>query len=515
MSTELEQKEKQLEELQRSFNEYVESSKELEVELETALEDAVNKIEAADVREANSSVQMRELSNRIQELMQENSELLVKSKTNGKINGVSSGGSSNVDELNARIRKMEIENETLNNQVREMEATEEDLRHSLQSLEEDVIFLKTDVEAAVASRAELEIAMNAEVSVLQQKLASSESERRKLNDDIKAMTEKLMKDRNSGNDPADDRVQMLLFKQDADISFIKNTLDALEKENSLEAHRHHEHHSSQESPALRKALEDLRMRLEFTLTENATLTEQVTHYSQRVELHEQLLEEHRSHHSETVDKMQQQHQEELDELRRALQQQQKGRLSIAEAAAVTATAAELAEFKERCGKQDAEIEFLNARLQELEQAKEQLEQANEDLARFRMQLSEERDQALADKEELEGANEDLAKANEMLEAEREELVRSKDQLEQLNEGLESERDELEQAVKALKASPPAAAAAPPAAGVGSYVSNTDISSYSQTSIAIDSTTTTYISVGQVISSEDMELMKTALLRMVH
>ena len=146
----MERKQQQHDDLQKSFNDYLESSKELENELETALEEAVEKIDKISEREA--AAEKKELQNRVDELTRDNTKLLVQAKTT---NGKSTGS----EELTLKIRKLENENESLSNQVRILQATKEDLQHKVQSLEEDVVFLKTDVEAATLSRDELEAEM--------------------------------------------------------------------------------------------------------------------------------------------------------------------------------------------------------------------------------------------------------------------------------------------------------------------------------------------------------------------
>lgn len=162
MEAELLKKTQDLENLQRSFDEYVDSSKELEVELEKALADADNKLKESETK--RSAVEQKyktakenlERANKTSQDAQNECEKLREKLTS-------------VEELK---RKLENDNEDLNNQVRILQASEEDLRNKLVNAEEEVIFFKTDLEEMKTQRRELEVGLLDEIGSLKSQLAS-------------------------------------------------------------------------------------------------------------------------------------------------------------------------------------------------------------------------------------------------------------------------------------------------------------------------------------------------------
>jgi chromosome segregation ATPase len=468
-SSELEEKQRQLDDLQRSFNEYVESSKELESELETALEDAAEKIDRAAEREAAAQRKAEELQAKVDELTRS---LNNKSRDNGK-------GIDN-EELLIKQRRLENENEDLQNQVRVLEASVEDLNHRLQGLEEDTIFLKTDIEAITLARDELEVEMNDTVDALQQKLDISESDRRKLSADIAAMTKKMMDDP-AAHDPNDDKVQMLLFKQDKDIDFIKSTLDALAVENN-EAHRHghHDHHS----PMWHEKVEELRAKLHEAEQDKHNLSEEV------FELKKQL--ERQMHAAENFYKR-----EHFEELEQAFHESEHERAQLLE---------ELAENEQKLAAATAALAEARATHQpeevvtQLEKKLQAAENAADELAA----------QVATLQKHLEAVIPEAQVADEL----RDLSAQQRHELEQLSaklRELEAAKHDLEQELdQALKDG-----AGPKFQSVGSYVSNVSISSATHSSvIEISSISTTHVTVTEVINSGDIELMKAELIRLV-
>lgn len=369
---ELEQKQKALDDLQKSFNEYVESSKELEEQLESALEEAAEKIDLGAEREAAAEKRASDLQLKVDELTKS---LAAKPKERGN---EYSNGSLDGDGAQLKIRRLENENEDLNNQVRVLEATVDDLHHRVQGLEEDTIFLKTDIESVTLSRDEIEAELRQEMDSLAKKLSTSESERRKLSDDIAAMTNKLMKDANGHHDPADDRVQMLLFKQDKDISFIKHTLDALAEENS-EAHKHNHHHHDTHSAQWHEKVEELRTRLRETDLEKQALDEQ--NHALRQQLEDFAHGTERNHEQLSHGIVQLGHENEQIGLENEQLGQENAQLAHEndllkqEVDALTQETAELDDLRQQAARQQSDIEVLNEQLRELEAAKQDLELA--------------------------------------------------------------------------------------------------------------------------------------------
>jgi chromosome segregation ATPase len=482
-SAELEEKQRQLDDLQRSFNEYVESSKELESELETALEEAAEKIDRAAEREAASQRKTEELQAKVDELTRS---LNNKPRDNGK--------QTDNEDLLIKHRRLENENEDLQNQVRILEASVEDLNHRVQGLEEDAIFLKTDIEAITLSRDELEAEMNDTVDALQQKLDISENDRRKLSADIAAMTKKMLDDP-AAHDPNDDKVQMLLFKQDKDIDFIKSTLDALAVENN-EAHRHghHDHHS----PQWHERVEELRTKLREAEQEKHELSEEVFELKKQLERQMHAAENfYKREHFEELERAFHESEHEraqlLEELSESEQKLNAATEALSEMHANQQPQEDIAELKKKLQAAENAADELAAQVATLQQHLEALipeAQVADELRDVSAHLRHELEQQGAKLRELEAAKHDLEGANQDLEA-------AKRDLEQ----------ELDQALKD--------GAGPKFHSVGSYISNVNISSATHTSvIEISSISTTHVTVTEVINSGDIELMKAELIRLV-
>jgi chromosome segregation ATPase len=262
---ELQRKQQQLDELQQSFDELqqlVESSKELEAELETALEEESAKSQKLAEAEQYANNKAANLQLKVDQLNKD----LQRSSINGQ--------SGDADEQNAKVRRLEIENENLQNQVRVLESTEEDLLHKLQNMEEDVIYLKSDVES-------LQLESGAEGDDLRRRVLLLETEKKALMDEVAGITAAYMAQPDTLDTKKEehDKVQMLLFKQDKDIDFIKSTLNSIAEENWEHDHRH------SDSPALRNAsgrVEELMRKMAILESEHAEMAEQ--HSSMKLEL---------------------------------------------------------------------------------------------------------------------------------------------------------------------------------------------------------------------------------------
>ena len=163
MSAEEKLKEKQaeLEALQKSFDDYIESSKELEGELEEALAKAEARTAEATKKKVEADYKTGELQKRITALMKEASK--VPSHSNSQ-NGKGEG-----------FIQLENENEDLKNRIRVLESTEEDLNHRLHDSEEEVIFLRAEVEEVRDAQHDAEDALQAEVKRLQSELENAKA----------------------------------------------------------------------------------------------------------------------------------------------------------------------------------------------------------------------------------------------------------------------------------------------------------------------------------------------------
>ena len=146
-------KQEELEKLQNTFDDYVRSSSELETEYEEALAQADKKVEAASAALLNESRKIDELQKKIAQL----------NRAAMKVESIKS------DDMIEIIVKLENENEDLTNRIRVLESTEEDLNHRLHDSEEEVIFLRAEVEEGHNARKDLEdliISLRSEVASL-------------------------------------------------------------------------------------------------------------------------------------------------------------------------------------------------------------------------------------------------------------------------------------------------------------------------------------------------------------
>ncbi len=146
---ELKQKLEELASLQQSFDEFVESSKELESELEHELQEAQKRFHELEKKHSDVESKYRQLHESWNQLSKENKAV-----------------QAEVQKLREKVmaseitkRTLENENEELSNQLRILEATEEDLRHKLTEAEEDIVYLKTDIEELKSIKKELEQAI--------------------------------------------------------------------------------------------------------------------------------------------------------------------------------------------------------------------------------------------------------------------------------------------------------------------------------------------------------------------
>jgi chromosome segregation ATPase len=160
MSDELRQKQIECDNVQRSFDEYVESSKELESELEIALEESEAKIAELTKKKVASDERAKDLNDRLGQTSKEFSkcqtDLIIARENEAK-----------ADELK---KLLEVANEDLNNRVRILEATEEDLKHKLSNMEEDIVFLQGDLQGMDNVKIEIEDKMNREITELKKAL---------------------------------------------------------------------------------------------------------------------------------------------------------------------------------------------------------------------------------------------------------------------------------------------------------------------------------------------------------
>lgn len=204
----LKEKENQYNELQTSYNEYVESSAALEQELQKTLDETSSKLANITDKEKSAKKIITELEKKVAFLKTDNTQklnLIRNYESSFSANNVSL---SNMDELKDRVKKLENENENLLNQVRILEASEVDVNDKLGRFEEESIMLKSDVEFLTSARYELEET----VKEYEKKLASNAVNTNSItiSDDVKT-------DKGS----RDDGTTKLLEKKDREIESLK------------------------------------------------------------------------------------------------------------------------------------------------------------------------------------------------------------------------------------------------------------------------------------------------------
>lgn len=155
----------ELENLQKSFEEYVESSKELEGELENALAANETKLKDAERRLSLSDTKLKQTQEQLQRTTQENSAL------QNEMNVLR----DRLLNLETKKRELENDNDDISNQLRIVQATEEDLRHQLENAEEDAVYLKTDLYELKQEREQAEELLQNELKLLREQLEIQDS----------------------------------------------------------------------------------------------------------------------------------------------------------------------------------------------------------------------------------------------------------------------------------------------------------------------------------------------------
>jgi chaperonin cofactor prefoldin len=133
----------ELETLQRSFDEYLESSKDLESELEKSLADAEAKLATSENKRRTAEEKLKALQDQCSYY----------EKASNSTNDELAKLREKVELLEKQKVKNEIENEDLSNQLRVLESNEESMREKINKLEEEVILANSETEnVALASK---------------------------------------------------------------------------------------------------------------------------------------------------------------------------------------------------------------------------------------------------------------------------------------------------------------------------------------------------------------------------
>ena len=135
LKVQLFEKDKTLSIVQKAFDDYMDSSKELEMELEASLEQEHTKFNDLMAKKII-------LEEKLNELQEKN---LKYAKENTRLEAEVVRFTENLESSEEKRRILEIKVDELTNNVRILETTEEDLNHKLLRAEEDIIFLQTDL----------------------------------------------------------------------------------------------------------------------------------------------------------------------------------------------------------------------------------------------------------------------------------------------------------------------------------------------------------------------------------
>lgn len=147
--------------LKISFDEFIESSSQLEKELEENLV-------ASEVKYAGLLKKQSETEGKLSTLLEKYSQ---SSKEITSMQSELTRLRSRVADLEDKKRSLESSNENLTEKVRILETTESDLLHKLQRAEEDIIFLQNDFEELQTERLESERRLKGELTDIQAELA--------------------------------------------------------------------------------------------------------------------------------------------------------------------------------------------------------------------------------------------------------------------------------------------------------------------------------------------------------
>eukprot|EP00602_Paraphysomonas_sp_CaronLab_P007078 CAMPEP_0185027558 /NCGR_PEP_ID=MMETSP1103-20130426/12819_1 /TAXON_ID=36769 /ORGANISM="Paraphysomonas bandaiensis, Strain Caron Lab Isolate" /LENGTH=235 /DNA_ID=CAMNT_0027561633 /DNA_START=40 /DNA_END=744 /DNA_ORIENTATION=+ len=188
--------------LKRTYDDYVESSKELEVELESALEDVTKKLDDRNEQYSNAVKTIAALNDKLTAAAGENSRL------SEKIIKLS----DTVHDLEKQKTQLEQKNDSLEEQVRILQHSEADLVSKLEVVEEEKIFLMCEMEERIAQS----IHDNQE-SRLKQELTELQAELARMDSELSAYRQRdVHGDSDSTVDPAVDATWMTTSSADSD-----------------------------------------------------------------------------------------------------------------------------------------------------------------------------------------------------------------------------------------------------------------------------------------------------------
>jgi chromosome segregation ATPase len=159
----------EFEELKQNYEEYVESSKELEKEMDSSLKQALGKNQELEKRLNTMELKYKSLQDNYDRLSKEFNSTLTHIQT----------ATNKLSILEENKRHLENENEDLVNKVRILESTEQDLQHQLEQSKEDLIFMKNDLEILQEAKQQEEITLKNEINTLRDDVKRGLARRRR------------------------------------------------------------------------------------------------------------------------------------------------------------------------------------------------------------------------------------------------------------------------------------------------------------------------------------------------
>jgi chromosome segregation ATPase len=159
----------EFEELKQNYEEYVESSKDLEKELDGSLKQALGKNQELEKRLNTMELKYKSLQDNYDRLSKEFNSTLTHIQT----------ATNKLSILEETKRHLENENEDLVNKVRILESTEQDLQHQLEQSKEDLIFMKNDLEIVQEAKQQEENTLKNEINTLRDDVKRGLARRRR------------------------------------------------------------------------------------------------------------------------------------------------------------------------------------------------------------------------------------------------------------------------------------------------------------------------------------------------
>ena len=164
MEEQIKAKQRELNELQSQFDDFMESSKELELEMQQALTQTENKLNDMTKRKSILEEKNSGLQAQLSDISKQLGSVQLEFQKSKEMNS----------ELELQKRKLESMNDELAEKLRISESTEIDLLSKLERMEEHLVFAQNDIEELKNSKLESEKRLKSELTELMAELAELE-----------------------------------------------------------------------------------------------------------------------------------------------------------------------------------------------------------------------------------------------------------------------------------------------------------------------------------------------------